>query len=62
MTEAQRTYQIRKLVERQMLVPVRPGARQYSIGFTSSYLLRGVIHSLSSEQFISAPLAGGAIG
>ena len=40
--------------------PVRD--QLHASGFTSSYLLRGVIHSLSSEQFISAPLAGGAIG
>ena len=58
MSDTQRTYQIRKLVERKMLVPVRPGARQYTIGFTSSFLIRGVVHALSAEQFISAPLAG----
>lgn len=61
MTDTQRTYQIRKLVDRKMLIPVRPGARQYTIGFTSSYLIRGVIHALSAEQFISAPLAGGLL-
>jgi len=59
MSTTQRTYQIRKLLERKMLVPVRTGARQYTIGFTSSYLIRGVIHALSAEAFISAPLAGG---
>ena len=62
MSDAQRTYQIRKLVERKMLVPVRQGARQYTIGFTSSFLIRGVIHALSAEEFISAPLAGGRVG
>lgn len=62
MSDTQRTYQIRKLVERKMLVPVRQGARQYTIGFTSSYLIRGVIHALSTEEFISAPLAGGLFG
>jgi Fic family protein len=61
MSETQRTYQIRKLVERKMLAPIRPGARQYTIGFTNSYLIRGVIHALSVEQFISAPLAGGLL-
>lgn len=59
MSSAQRTYQIRKLVDRKMLVPVHHGARQYTIGFTSSFLIRGVIQALSAEQFISAPLAGG---
>lgn len=62
MSDTQRTYQIRKLVDRKMLVPVRQGARQYTIGFTSSFLIRGVIHALSTEEFISAPLAGGLSG
>lgn len=59
LNETQRTYQIRKLVERKMLRPVSPGARQYTLGFENSYLMRGVIHALSQENFISAPLAGG---
>ena len=60
LNETQRTYQIRKLVERKMLRPVAPGARQYTMGFENSYLMRGVIHALSQENFISASLAGGA--
>lgn len=58
MNATQRTYQIRKLVERKMLQPVQPNARQYAVGFENSYLLRGVIHALSQESFISAPLQG----
>jgi hypothetical protein len=58
MTAAQRTYQIRKLVERKMLHPIAPNARQYTLGFDNSYLMRGVIHALSNENFISAPLTG----
>lgn len=54
----QRTYQIKKLLERKMLQPIQPNARQYTMGFTSNYLIRGVIHALSKEGFISAPLAG----
>ena len=54
----QRTYQIRKLVERKMLKPIAANARQYTIGFENSYLMRGVIHALSQEGFISAPLQG----
>lgn len=54
----QRTYQIKKLVERKMLQPIGPNSRQYSIGFDNSYLMRGVIHTLSQESFISAPLRG----
>ena len=54
----QRTYQIKKLVERRMLQPIEPNARQYTIGFDNNFLLRGVIDALSHEGFISAPLAG----
>ena len=60
LSAAQRTYQIKKLVERKMLQPVGPNSRQYSIGFDNSYLMRGVIHALSQESFISAPLRGTA--
>lgn len=54
----QRTYQIKRLVERRMLQPIAPNSRQYTIGFENSYLMRGVIHALSNESFISAPLKG----
>lgn len=56
MSPHQRTYQIRKLVESNMLQPIKPGARQYTIGFSSSYLIRGVILALSNEGFIPASL------
>ncbi|MBU0665254.1 MAG: Fic family protein [Proteobacteria bacterium] len=56
MSPAQRTYQIRKLVERKMLQPITQGARQYTIGFSSNYLMRGVVRSLSDEGFIPAAL------
>lgn len=52
MNETQRTYQIRKLVERGMLAPIREGARQYTIGFSNNFLIRGVIRALSVEGFI----------
>ncbi|MBX9716367.1 MAG: Fic family protein [Burkholderiaceae bacterium] len=53
LSERQRTYQIGKLVERGMLAPVRPGARQYTVGFANSFLMRGVIRALASEGFIA---------
>lgn len=56
MTAAQRTYQIRKLVERKMLLPIKAGARQYTLGFSNSYLLRGIVRSLSEEGFIPSTL------
>ena len=56
MNETQRTYQIRKLVERRMLAPIREGARQYTVGFSNSFLIRGVIRALSGEGFIPETL------
>jgi len=56
MTSAQRTYQIRKLVERKMLQPITKGARQYTIGFSNNYLMRGVVRALSDEGFIPPAL------
>lgn len=52
MTASQRTYQIKKLTEKRMLQTTREGGRQYSIGFSSSYLIRGVIAALSDEGFV----------
>ncbi len=56
MTAAQRTYQIKKLVERNMLQPIKEGARQYTIGFSNSYLMRGVVRALSDEGFVPTAL------
>lgn len=58
----QRTYQIRKLVESGMLQPVKPGARQYTIGFSHNMLLRGVVRALTDEGFVPAALAGATDG
>jgi Fic family protein len=56
LSAAQRTYQIRKLVERRMLLPIKEGARQYTLGFSNSYLLRGIVRALSAEGFIPPTL------
>ncbi|MDZ7641436.1 MAG: Fic family protein [Desulfurivibrio sp.] len=56
LSQGQRTYQIKKLVERRMLQPIKAGARQYTIGFSSSILLRGIILALSEEGFIPPSL------
>lgn len=52
LTDRQRSYQISKLVERGMLLPIREGARQYTVGFANNFLIRGVIRALSDEGFI----------
>jgi len=57
LTAAQRTYQIKKLVDRQMLLPISEGARQYTVGFRNNYLMRGIIRALSDENFISTSLS-----
>ncbi|GBE37677.1 fic/DOC family protein [bacterium BMS3Bbin08] len=43
---------LRKLKQKKMLVPVKEKARKYIIHFKHSYLLRGVIESLTHEGFI----------
>ena len=55
----QRTYQIGKLVASGMLQPVKPGARQYAIGFSHNTLLRGVIRALADQGFIPSALQSG---
>lgn len=52
----QRTYQIKKLVDQGMLLPISTNARQYTIGFSNSYLIRGTIKALREQGFIPAPL------
>ncbi len=39
-----------------MLVPVSPGSRQYTIGFSNNYLIRGVIKALRGQGFIPESL------
>lgn len=56
LTATQRTYQIKKLVERKMLQPISEGARQYTFGFSNNYLIRGVIKALASQGFIPESL------
>lgn len=52
MTANQRTYQIKKLLERKFITPLQDGGRQYSPNFRQSYLLRGVIDALRNEGFL----------
>ena len=55
-SSGQRTYLIKKLVERKMLRPIKEGARQYAIGFSNSVLMRGIIRALSKEGFIPSSM------
>ena len=56
----QRTYQIRKLLDNGMLQPIRPGARQYTLGFAHNLLLRGVVKTLADQGFVPAAVAAPA--
>ena len=56
---AQRTYQLNKLLSRQLLMPAQDGAREYVVMFSNNYLLRGIIQSLRDEGFIPEPLESG---
>ncbi|MEP1094831.1 MAG: Fic family protein [Cyclobacteriaceae bacterium] len=44
--------QIRKLVEKKMLIPEEEGKRKYVIRFDNNYLLRGVIQALDEKGFL----------
>jgi len=57
LTPNQRTYQIKKLVDRKMLEPTEKGARAYVACFANSYLIRGVMKALAEHGFIPAPIA-----
>jgi Fic family protein len=45
--------QIRKLIEKKMLIPESEGKRKYLIRFDNNYLLRGVIKSLGEKGFLT---------
>jgi Fic family protein len=44
--------QIRKLIEKKMLIPVQEGKRKYVLRFDNSYLLRSIISSLGEKGFL----------
>lgn len=44
--------QIRKLIDKKMLKPLKPKGKKYIIEFANNYLLRGIIRSLDKEGFL----------
>ncbi|QLB15746.1 cell filamentation protein Fic [Mannheimia granulomatis] len=52
LTANQRTYQIKKMVERGFILPLEERARIYIPNFSQSYLIRGVIDALRENGFI----------
>jgi Fic family protein len=50
--DAEVSRQIRKLIDKKMLVPEKEGTRKYVLRFDNSYLLRSVIKSLGEKGFL----------
>jgi predicted transcriptional regulator len=44
--------QIRKLIDKKMLIPENEGTRKYVLRFDNNYLLRGVIKMLGEKDFL----------
>lgn len=44
--------QIKKLIEKKMLIPERDSARKYVLRFDNNYLLRGIIKTLDEKGFL----------
>jgi len=51
-TDAEVSRQIRRLIDRKMLIPEKEGTRKYVIRFDNNYLLRGVINLLGEKGFL----------
>lgn len=51
-SNAEISRQIKKLIEKKMLMPEEEGARKYIIRFDNNYLLRGIIHKLGEKGFL----------
>jgi Fic family protein len=50
--DAEVSRQIKKLINKKMLVPEKEGARKYVIRFDNNYLLRGIIKILGEKGFL----------
>src|SRR3989344_5377985 len=52
----QRSRILKKLKDKNMLVPIKPKGRLYTIGFANNYLLRGVAYILEKNGFVPKSL------
>ncbi len=50
--DAEVSRQIRKLIDKKMLIPENERARKYVIRFDNNFLLRGIIHALGEKGFL----------
>lgn len=55
-SSVQRSRILKKLKDKNMLIPLKENGRIYTIGFANNYLLRGVMHVLEKNNFIPASL------
>ncbi len=51
-SSVQRSRILKKLKDKEMLMPLKENGRIYTIGFANNYLLRGIIHVLQENGFI----------
>ena len=52
LSERQRTYQLKKLIDSHMLQPILPNSRTYTINFVNNALIRVVMKILIKEGFV----------
>lgn len=55
-SSVQRSRILKKLKDKNMLIPLKEKGRIYTIGFANNYLLRGVMYVLEKNDFIPASL------
>jgi Fic family protein len=53
-SSVQRSRILRKLKDKNMIIPLKKNGRIYTIGFANNYLLRGIMHILEKNSFIPA--------
>lgn len=52
----QRSRILKRLKDKNMLIPIKPKGRVYTIGFVNNYLLRGVAYILEQNEFVPKSL------
>lgn len=55
-SSVQRSRILKRLRDKNMLIPLKEKGRVYTVGFANNYLLRGVVHVLEKNSFIPASL------
>ena len=50
--DAEVSRQIKKLIDKKMLIPEKEGTRKYILRFDNNYLLRSIVHALGEKGFL----------